>query len=137
MGADRNSRSGEPGRAGLVAVRRALFRLHKRLIDAERSALERRQGPVSSGEFLQALINDPALAWLQPFTSVIVEVDEALAADAEMSETEARRLLLKVRELVEPEDAGVSEHYAAVRQRDPDVLLAHVELAGNVQSALD
>jgi hypothetical protein len=134
--AHRGSTADDPHRTALGAVRRALFRLHKTLIDSERRALERERGSLSGGEFLQALIHDPAFRWLQPFTGIIVEIDEALASDEGITPEQARGYILRARELVEPVDAGVAAHYAEVRQSDPDVLVAHVELTGNIRAAL-
>lgn len=127
----------DPDRTRLKAVRRSLFRLHKTLIDSERRVLERERGPLTGGQFLQALIHDPAFAWLQPFTAIIVEIDEALASDERITSAQARAYILRARDLVEPADAAVAEHYADVRQGDPDVLVAHVELAGNIRAALE
>lgn len=126
----------DPARTRLKAVRHSLFRLHKTLIDSERRVLERERGPLSGGQFLQALIHDPAFEWLQPFTAIIVEIDEALAADEGVTAARAREYILRVRDLVDPPDARVAAHYADVRQSDPDVLVAHVELAGNIRAAL-
>lgn len=126
----------DPTRQALVVVRRSLFRLHKTLIDAERRALERERGPMSSGQFLQVLIHDPALLWLQPFTAVIVEIDQALSSPEGVTRARAREFILRVRELIEPADERVEEHYAGVRQRDPDALVAHVELEANIRAAL-
>lgn len=135
------SRRGSEGPGGprdtLSVVRRSLFRLHKTLIDAERRALERERGTVSSGEFLQVLIHDARYEWLQPFTTVIVEVDEALARRDELTAEEARFFLHRIQELAEPPDHAVAEHYAVLRQSDPDVLIAHVELTGNLWAALE
>lgn len=127
----------DPTRTRLKAIRRSLFRLHKTLIDSERRTLEREHGAMSGGQFLQALIHDPAFEWLQPFTAIIVEIDEALAADEGITEPQAREYILRARDLVEPPDAAVAEHYAELRQGDPDVLVAHVELAGNIRTALE
>ena len=126
-----------PERRALREVRTSLFRLHKILIDSERRALERVRGSLSGGEFLQALIHDPAFEWLQPFTGIIVETDETLAAHEGLDEARMRTLLDRILELVEPADPGVAEHYAAIRQRNPDVLVAHVELTANIRAALD
>lgn len=137
MSPPRQSPADDPGRHALKAVRRSLFRLHKSLIDSQRRELERERGPFSGGQFLQALIHDPAFAWLQPFTAIIVEMDEALAAGEGMTDVEVRRYIVRVRELIEPDEASLAEHYASIRQGDPEVLVAHVELAGNIRAALD
>lgn len=138
MSASRSPRPPDtPERRALRAVRTSLFRLHKTLIDSERRALERARGSISGGEFLQVLIHDPAFEWLQPFTGIIVETDEALAAPRGLDRAHARALLDRILELVEPADRGLAEHYAEIRQRDPEVLVAHVELTANIRAALE
>jgi hypothetical protein len=132
--------NGDP-RAGLREIRRALFKLHKSLIDAERSDLERVSGPLSSGAFLQALLQDPDLVWLRSFSGLIVDIDEALAAPEPMTRADARRWMVRVRELVsaaESEGATTEgSRYGEASRRDPDVLLAHVELMTRLNDESD
>jgi hypothetical protein len=128
--------SPDPIRQHLIDVRRGLLRLHKRLVDSERAVLERRTGPMSNGQFLQALIQDPALAWLRPHSTLIVEIDEALAAREGVAAADARAYIDRVGALVDPAEG--SEEVAlltAAQQRDPDVLLAHLELTRRVADA--
>lgn len=126
----------DPVRQQLVEVRRGLLRLHKALIDAERAALESERGTLSSGAFLQALIGDPALAWLQPFTALLSEIDEALADREGLPRERARAYVRQVRAMVEPvAAAGEESRYQRVRDRDPGVLMAHVELSQRLRAA--
>ncbi|HEX2191548.1 MAG TPA: hypothetical protein VHG51_21730 [Longimicrobiaceae bacterium] len=132
----RRDRSPDPVRDRLKEVRRGLLRLHKALIDSERAAVERESGPMSSGQFLQALIQDPRFAWLRPFSGLIVEIDETLATGEPLPPPEARAFVERVRALVvlEGEEA---ERYERVRQRDAAVLIAHVELEARIAAALE
>lgn len=128
----------DPVRQRLVEVRRGLFRLHKALIDSERATFERRHGAMSNGQFLQALIQDPFFAWLRPFSGLIVEIDELLATKEPVAEGVARGYVEQIRGLVEPagaEEEGEGGRYEEVRQRDPGVLIAHVELADRIAAA--
>lgn len=126
----------DPVRQQLREVRRGFFRLHKTLIDAERAAFENTKGRLSNGQFLQALIQNPSFAWLRPFSSLLVEIDEALAAKKPLSEPSARAYIEQVRALVAPvEGEDASNRYEHVRQRDPNVLVAHVELAAHIGAA--
>lgn len=131
----------DPVRQHLVEVRRGLFRLHKALIDSERARFESRHGVMSNGRFLQALIQDPFFAWLRPFSGLIVEIDEVLATREPLPEGSARGYIEQVRGLVDPagaeEDEGAGGRYEEVRQRDPAVLIAHVELAGRIAAATE
>lgn len=131
--------AGEPVRQTLKAVRRALLELHKTLIDAERAAREQSSGGVSNSAFLQTLIHDPALAWLQPFTGLIVEMDEALASrDVPLTDRAAREYLERVRALLEPEDgSATAERYASIRQRDADARAAHQAVSARLDEATE
>ena len=129
----------DPVRDSLVEVRRGLLRLHKALIDAERIDFERGRGPVTNAQLLQALIEEPFFAWLRPFSGLIVEIDEALAAREPISKPAARAFVERVRELVatpvdEPPELSRLEQ---VRTRHPDVLLAHLELGSRINTALE
>lgn len=127
--AARAARAADPVRQQLVEVRRGLIRLHKALIDSERRVFELRAGATSNGQFLQLLLHDPFFEWLSPFTALIARIDDALAADDGVDIAVARDMVTRVRELVEPTRAvGDADRYAQVRDRDPDVLAAHLEM---------
>ena len=128
----------DPVRSNLVEVRRGLMRLHKALIDAERSDFERARGPINNSQLLQALIEDPFFAWLRPYSGLIVEIDEALAAREPISAPAARAYVERARELVatpvdEPPELSRLEQ---VRTRHPEVLLLHLELTSRISTAL-
>lgn len=130
----------DPLRRDLLEVRRALFRLHKALVDAERASRERTAGPLPSALFLQSLLQDPELAWLRPFSGLIVEMDEALASAPAMSPAAMSEYVDRVERLVSAADepnAGVrnATRYGEASRRDPEVLLAHVELMSRIQTA--
>lgn len=133
----RRDRSPDPARDRLKEVRRGLLRLHKALIDAERAAVERDSGPMSNGRFLQALIQDPYFAWLRPFSGLIVEIDETLSTGEPLPEPQARAFVERVRALVVPEGEEEARRYERVRQLDPGVLIAHVELEARIAAALE
>jgi len=131
------NRPTDPVRQHLVEVRRALLRLHKALIDSERAAYEARAGVTSNGQFLQLLLQDPFFVWLRPFSGLIAQMDEALAAAEGLSAEDAGVFIAQVRSLIGPPDAntGGETRYEEVRGRDPDVLFAHAELARTVRPA--
>ena len=62
----------------LTEVRSRLLDLHKAVIDAERLVYEKRHGRQAAGAFLEVLVNDPAFAWLRPWTALVVRMDDAL-----------------------------------------------------------
>ena len=136
--AQRRNPTPEPLRQRLKALRLALLRLHKALIDAERGEWEKSRGPASSNELLKALIEDPFFAWLRPFSGLIVEINEALAGDEAVSEAGARAFVERARELVAVDegDEPTVNRYDLVCRRDPNVLLLHVELSSRIADAL-
>jgi len=116
----------------LQHLRDALLNLHKTLVDAERVTYEQTVGPIPSpNQFLQLLTRDPWFAWLQPFSQLIVAMDEAQEekepltdAIVDALENQARLLLVATES-----GEGFSKHYDDALQRDPDVVLAHAEVA--------
>lgn len=114
-------------REQIVVLRDALLALHKTLVDSERVSYEATVGTISSpNHFLQLLTTDPWFAWLQPFSQLIVAMDEALEARETFSPARAEGLVRRIRSfLVASEDGeGFSRHYFEALQRDPDVVLA-------------
>ena len=138
MTTQRRNQTPEPVRSRLKAVRLALLRLHKALIDSERGQWERSRGPTSSNELLKALLEDPYFAWLRPFSGLIVEIDEALAGDEPVSASAARAYIEQARELiaVDEGDEPTVNRYDLVTRRDPNVLVLHVELSSRIADAL-
>jgi hypothetical protein len=102
-------------------VRGRLLELHKALLDAERRSHEKTLGRLTDGEFLDALVKDPAFAWLQPLTRIITEVGD-LSPESDWP-AEVRR----IRTLLGPQapHAEFARRYAAWLQESPDVLVAH------------
>ena len=105
-------------------TRRALLALHRALVERERQDYERSHGRVSGGEFLQGLIHDPRFAWLTPFTTLIVRLEEL---EDEGQEADAAATLGALRELLTlaPERSEFHRTYAERVDRDPDVAVAH------------
>lgn len=122
-----------PGvRQRLQSLRNALLSLHKALVDSERVEYEKTIGKIQSpNHFLQLLTSDPWFAWLSPLSQLIVSMDEALdpkepltTAGAEALAGQANRLLV-----ASETGDGFPSHYFVALQRDPDVVLAHAEVA--------
>lgn len=131
------TRPTDPVRQGLVDVRRSLLRLHKALIDSERTVYEAREGTTSSGLLLQLLLQDPFFAWLRPYSGLLATMDAALAADDGVDPVEAGRLLGELRALVATGSAeGEETRYEEAMRRDPNVLFAHVELTRQLREAM-
>ena len=116
----------------LSALRVALLALHKALVDSERISYESTVGQIQSpSHFLQLLARDAWFTWLQPFSQLIVAMDEALEEKTPLTTANGSALVNQTRRLlVASEDGeGFSGHYHAALQRDPDVVMAHAEVA--------
>jgi len=101
-------------------LRQRLLELHKSLVDVEREGYERARGRMTDGEFLKALIDDPAFAWLAPLTALIVRLDEL---EGELP----REYKTEIRKLLRPDELGLAfqRRYHEILQRSPDALVAH------------
>jgi hypothetical protein len=117
-------------RKRLEEVRHALLTLHKALVDSERISYEQTVGAIRSpNHFLQLLTSDPWFAWLQPFSQLIVSMDEALDAKEPLTATVVDALVKEASLLLAPSESGEGfpRHYFDALQRDPDVIFAHAE----------
>lgn len=116
----------------LPELRDALLQLHKALVDSERVTYEQTIGAISSpNHFLQLLTTDPWFAWLQPLSQLIVVMDEALDAKEPLAAATADALVKQTRVLLVASETGegFSKHYDDALQRDPDVVMAHADVA--------
>jgi len=122
----------DPARVSLAEIRETLLVLHKSLIDSERTSYEIVHGPIGSASaFLQLLINDNRFAWLRPITTLIVQIDETLAAKKPPATTkDFEQLISDTRALLSPsrESNGFWKHYAGAVDRDPGVAVHHQDL---------
>jgi len=105
----------------LQDLRRPLLDLHKTLVDAEREAYERSRGRMSDGEFLKALIDDPAFAWLGALTALIVRLEELEVAML------PKEYVAEIRRLLKPDADGSAfqRKYGEWLQKRPEALVAH------------
>lgn len=122
----------DPARARLAEIRETLLVLHKALLDSERTAYEIVHGPIGSpAAFLQLLINNDRFAWLRPITTLLVQIDETLAAKKPPATTkDFERLIVDTRALLSPssETNGFWKHYSNAVERDPGVAIHHQDL---------
>ena len=119
-------------RERLQALRSALLDLHKALVDSERVEYEQTIGKIQSpNHFLQLLTSDPWFAWLSPLSRLIVSIDEALDAKEPLTSASVTEFSKQADRLLVASEVGegFSSHYHEALQRDPDVVLAHAEVA--------
>ncbi len=115
----------------LGAVRLALLRLHKTLLDAERVRYERDHGRIENGSaLLQLVIHDPWFAWLRPLSGIVVQIDEELEGELPLTDADASALVAQVRMMLDANDQGdvFQRNYHRALQDVPDVVIAHVEV---------
>lgn len=120
-------------RPRLTDLRNGLLRLHKHVLDSERSAYERDVERITTtGQYLDLVLNDPWFAWLRELSQFIVLVDETLDDDEPPTSADADRLIAQARTLVSPAEAGsgFGRKYFEAMQRDPGVVLAHRDMIG-------
>lgn len=119
----------DPVRVRLTEIRETLLTLHKALLDSERTAYEIVHGPIGSpSAFLQLLINDNRFAWLRPITTLLVQIDETLAAKKPPATSkDFEQLITDTRALLSPssESNGFWKYYVGAVERDPAVEVLH------------
>jgi len=120
-----------PARQKLVALREALLRLHKSLLEMERREYEKLHGKVTPGELFRLVVDDAQFAWLHNISEFVVRIDENLESDKGVSEEDSSGSMLLARKMFAPTESGDSfqkRYYDAI-QRDPTVVMEHAELA--------
>jgi hypothetical protein len=120
-----------PAREKLVALRLALLRLHKTLLDMERREYERVNGHVTAGELFRLVIDHPQFAWLHNISEFVVRLDEALAAEAPVTPEETSSAITLARKMFAPSESGdaFQKKYFDAIQLDPAVVMEHADLA--------
>lgn len=118
-------------REKLVALRGALLRLHKSLLDMERRDYEREHGVVSVGELFRLVVDDQQFSWLHNISEFVVRIDETLTGNSPVAPGDADTALDLARKMFTPTESGdaFQKQYFAAIQRDPSVVMEHAELA--------
>lgn len=114
----------------LKDARNLLLGLHKALVDFERSIYEGINGKVTSGQFLNLLLEDRDFAWLRKFSTLIVEIDEMFAQKEGFNGEQVDAHIVKIRELMEMRraDDDFIYRYQNALQQDLDAAGKHAEL---------
>ena len=118
----------------LRALRLPLLALHKAVLGTERRTLERVHGDLSGAQFLQ-IVSDPLrYGWLQPFSGLILAIDDTLDVEDGDGDDEVatpEELLDRARELLLPpkSDTPFGRRYLSLMQKEPDLVLAHSAVA--------
>jgi hypothetical protein len=109
-------------REKLVALRNALLRIHKTLLEMERHEYESEYGAVSVGELFRLVVDHTRFAWLHSISEFVVRIDEALASKEPLDPD------FKMFTPTESGDAFQKKYFAAVHS-NPNVVMDHAELA--------
>jgi len=128
---DSPSNADQP-RQDLENLRQSILDLHKTLIDSERAAYEETFGPIESqNKFLQLLISDPWFAWLHPLSELVVVMDEVLDGEEPVTAERVKQFRGQTKALLKAseEGQGFERSYFEALQREPDVVMAHAEVA--------
>lgn len=120
-----------PARQKLVALREALLRLHKSLLEMERRAYEKEHGKVSAGELFRLVVDDAQFSWLHNISEFVVRIDENLASEEGVTETDSRVAISLARKIFAPTESGdgFQKKYFDAIQKDPAVVMEHAQLA--------
>ena len=117
-------------RAKLDQVSRALLRLHKALLDDERTIYETEHGAITStNAMFQIVLNHPNFKWLGKFSSLIVLMDEAASVRRPAPEVTSQGLLKEACVLLnfEAEDKTFVEQFQKAIRRSLEVKDLHNE----------
>jgi hypothetical protein len=110
----------------LGKLRNLLLEQHKLLLDRERAAYEKTNGPIAGpGPFLTLVLGDAHFAWLKQISTLVVEIDEALSRRSKADQAVADAITAQAREVLKPREQGTdfqARYYNAV-QESPDVVI--------------
>ena len=118
-------------REKLVALRLALLKLHKTLLDMERREYERASGKVTVGELFRLVIDHQQFGWLHNISEFVVRLDETLAGENPVTPEDVRTAISLARKMFAPSEEGdaFQKKYFDAIQSDPSVVIDHAELA--------
>ncbi|HVW07149.1 MAG TPA: hypothetical protein VHC90_01125 [Bryobacteraceae bacterium] len=110
----------------LTQLRNLLLAQHKLLLDRERASYEKTNGPISGpGAFLGLVMGDSHFAWLKQISTLVVEIDEALARRSTAGQLEADALVTQSRDIMRPREHGTDfqQRYHDAIQESPDIVI--------------
>jgi len=117
----------------LRALRVPLLALHKEVLATERRNLERIHGELTGAQFLQIVSDRLRYGWLQPFSELILALDDTLegADDDEAEIATPEELLDRARDLLLPPQEATSfgRRYLSLMQSEPALVMAHAAVA--------
>ncbi|MBY4895972.1 hypothetical protein [Cupriavidus sp. AU9028] len=118
----------ESRRAGLRALRAALLKSHKEIIQYDRAEYERLHGRIPAGQFVQIVTEDRYFRWLDPLSRLIVEIDEELDGPEHHDDTCRAVASAAERLFSQRGDPLFRQRYQGALQDEPAVTVAHGQL---------
>lgn len=115
-------------RQKLKDLSKAMLRLHKTLLEAEKVKYESVNGKIPNANvYLSLVLDDPQFAWLRKFSSLIALIDEAVSLRRPATEPEALALLDEAKILLNFEDAEeeFNDRFQNALQENSDAVLGH------------
>ena len=132
---DDDAQAAQVTRGQLTMARSDLLRVHRALLNVERTRYEKVHGRIANnGLFLQLVIGDPWFDWLRPMGQMVLLIDERMEdKDAPLEVAEAKALLARARELLRADAAGdaFQRLYFQALQLSADLAVLHGEVAKN------
>ena len=124
------SNNDSPARVKLIALRLALLRVHKALLEMERRVYEREHGAVNAGELFRLVVDHAQFAWLHNISEFVVRIDESLTAKEPIAPEYTSVAFSLARKMFVPTESGdeFQKKYFAAIQNDPTVVMEHAEL---------
>jgi len=127
---------GNSSLAKLDRMAAAMRTLHKALIDHTQREYERSHGKVTSPYTLFALVtSDPAFAWLQPMTRLIVEMEDLIGRKEQPpAEAEVAEMRKRVDALLTEKGQPFSDKYLGLLQSSPEIAVENGKLHSTLRS---
>jgi hypothetical protein len=120
----------------LDVARGLLLRVHRALLEVERTRYEKVRGRIANNSaFLQLVISDPWFDWLRPMAQLVLLIDERTSdKKSPLGETEAKALFDRARSLLRADaegDAFQRLYYQSV-QSSPDLAVIARQVASGL-----
>lgn len=126
----------EPEIKQLREVRQGFLRLHKALLDDERSTYEQHFGKIqTNGDFFQLVISHEWFDWLRPMSQFIVQVDELMDDKDAIAVSQIDDLMQQAQTLLKASEDGTvpEQRYDQAIQRSPDIAFMHAALLNSLK----
>jgi hypothetical protein len=117
----------------LRQLRLAILRIHKAMLESERSIYEEFHGPIRSNtEFFNLVIEEDGwFSWLRPISQFVVQIDDVVLSKKPVSMEQVDELFNRARVLMQPSEFGteLEKGYFRAIQRSPEIALMHAEVS--------